>query len=80
MNYLHQVSSSKNLWKLWNGPLLRNIPGLFCILSVAVYCKSSNIDAYVKKLSQILANNIRNRGGGWSQNLREALSKKVNAK
>ena len=50
------------------------------LLNVAVYCKSSNAEAYVKKLSQILANNIGNMGRVWSQNLCEASSKKVSEK
>ena len=44
--------------------------------NVAVYCKSSNAQAYVKKLSQILANNIGNMGRVWS----EASFKKVSEK
>ena len=39
------------------------------LLNVASYCKSSNSKACIKKLSQILANNIDNERGGWSQNL-----------
>ena len=36
----------------------------FPFLNVAAYWRSSNTEAYAKKLSQILANNIDNGGGG----------------
>ena len=41
---------------------IRSLP----LLSVAPYWKSSNIKAYAKNLSRILANNIDNRGSGIS--------------
>ena len=62
--YWDQVNSSKNLWKLWNGPLCRNKSGPSLLLNVAVYWQSSDTETCVKKLSQILANNIDNRERG----------------
>ena len=38
----------------------------FPFLNVAAYWRSSNTEAYAKKLSQILANNIDNGGRGIS--------------
>ena len=71
---LEQVNSWKSLWKFWNGPLCRNKSGPFLLLDVATYWKSNNSEACVKKLYQILANNIENGGeGDWSQNLCEVL-------
>ena len=64
INYWDQVNFSKNLWKFWNGPLCRNESGPSPLINVAGYWKSSKTKACVKKLSQILANNIGNRGGG----------------
>ena len=44
------------------------------LLNVAGYWKSSNTEACVKILSQIIANSIDNGGeGDWSQNLCEVL-------
>ena len=65
-NYWDQVNSWKNLWKFLNGRLCRNKSGLFTLLNVAAYWKSSNSQACAKKLSQILANNIDNGGRGIS--------------
>ena len=49
---------------------IRSLP----LLNVAGYWKSSNTEACVEKLSQILANNIDHGGeGDWSQNLCEVL-------
>ena len=62
INYLDQVNSWKNLWKICNGPLCRNKSGLFPALKVAAYWKSSNTEACAKTLSQKLANNIDNGG------------------
>ena len=62
INCWYQVNSWKNLWKLWNGPICRNKSGSFPLLNVAGYWQSSNTETCVKKLSQILANNIDNRG------------------
>ena len=57
----------------------RNKSDLSILPNVAAYSKVSNTEACAKKLSKILANNIDNCGeGGWSQNLCELLSKKVN--
>ena len=64
VNYWDQVNSWKKLWKFWNGPLCRNKSGPFPLLNVAAYWESSNSEACAKKLSQILANNIENRGEG----------------
>ena len=64
INDWDQVNSWKNLRKFWNGPLYRYKPGPFPQLSVAAYWQSSNTEACAKKLSQILANNIENRGRG----------------
>ena len=47
--------------QFWNGPLCRNKSGSFLLVNIAAYWKSSNTEAYAKKLSQILANNIDNR-------------------
>ena len=57
-------NSSKNLWKLWNGPLCWNKSGPSPLLNVAVSWQSSNTETCVKKLSQILAKNIHNAGRG----------------
>ena len=62
VNYWDQFNSWKNLWKFWNGPLCRKKSGLFSLLNVAGYWKSSNIKVSAKKLSRILANNINHRG------------------
>ena len=44
------------------------------LLNVAGYWKSSNTEAFVEKLSQILANNIVHGGReNWSQNLCDVL-------
>ena len=64
INYWDQVNSWKNLWKFWNGPLCRNKSGPSPLLNVAVYWQSSDTETCVKKLSQILANNIDNGGRG----------------
>ena len=64
INHWDQVKSWKNLWKFWNGPLSRHKSGPFPQLNVAAYSKSSNSEARVKKLSQILSNNIDNGGRG----------------
>ena len=64
INYWDQVNSWKNLWKFWNGPLCRNKSGSSPLLNVAVYWQSSDTETCVKKLSQILANNIDNGGRG----------------
>ena len=64
INYWDQVSSWKNLWTFWNGPLCRNKSVPFPLLNVTAYCKSSNSEACAKKLSQTLANNIENGGRG----------------
>ena len=67
-------NSWKNLWKFWNGPPCRNTSGPSHLLNIAVSWQSSDTDTCVKKLSQILANNIDNVGeGDWSQNLCEVL-------
>ena len=58
------MNSWKNLWKFWNGPLCRNKSGPFPLLNVAAYWHSSNTEACAKKLPQIVANNIDNRGMG----------------
>ena len=50
INYWDQVNSWKSLWKFWNGPLCN--------------WQSSDTETCVKKLSQILANNIDNGGRG----------------
>ena len=65
-NHWDQVNSWKNFRKFWNGPLWRNKSGLSSILDVAASLKSSNTEAFAKKLSQILACNIDNgvRGTG----------------
>ena len=62
INYWDQVNSWKNFWKFWNGPSCRNKSGSFPLLNVATYWQSSDTGACVKKLSQILVNNI-DRGG-----------------
>ena len=62
INYWDQVNSWKNFWKFWNGPSCRNKSGSFLLLNVATYRQSSDTGACVKKLSQILVNNI-DRGG-----------------
>ena len=64
INVWDQVNSWKNLWKFWNGPLCRNKSGPSPLLNVAVYWQSSDTETCVKKLSQILANNIDNGGRG----------------
>ena len=64
MNYWDQLNSGKNFWKFWNGPLYRNKSGPSPLLNVAVYWKSSNTKACANRLSQILTNNIDNRGRG----------------
>ena len=64
INYWDQVNSWKNLWKFWNGPLCRNKSDPSPLLNVAVYWQSSNTETCVKKLPQILANNIDNGGRG----------------
>ena len=66
INYRDQVNSWKNLWKFWNGPLCRNKSGPSPLLNVAEYWQSSDTETCVKKLSQILANNIDNGGRGIS--------------
>ena len=77
INYWDQVNSWKNLWKFWNGPLCRNKSSPFPLLNVAEDWQSSDNKACAKKLSQILANNIDHKGGDWSQNLCEVLSKTI---
>ena len=62
INYWDQVNSWENLWKFWNGPLCRNKSGPSPLLNVAVYWQSSDTETCVKKLSEILANNIDNGG------------------
>ena len=64
INYWDQVNSWINLWKFWNGPLCRNKSGPSPLVNVAVYWQSSDTETCVKKLSQILANNIDNGGRG----------------
>ena len=64
INYWDQVNSWKNLWKFLNGPLCRYKSDPFHLLNVAAYWKSSNTEACAKNLSQILANNNDNGGGG----------------
>ena len=64
INYWDQVNSWKNLWKFWNGPLCWNKSGPFPLPNVAEYWQSSNTEACARNLSQILANNIDNGGGG----------------
>ena len=64
INYWDQVNSWKNLWKLLNGPLCGNKSGPFPLLNVAAYWQSSDTEACAEKLSQILADNIDNGGGG----------------
>ena len=78
INYLDQVNSWKNLWKFWNGPVCRNKSGPSPLLNVAGYWKSSNTEACVQKLSQILASNIDHEGDeNWSQNLCEVLQVEI---
>ena len=60
INCYDQLNSWKNLWKFWNGRLYRSKSGPSPLLSVVVYWQSSNTEAWAKKLSQILANNIYN--------------------
>ena len=79
INYWDQVNSWKSLWKFWSSALLRNVSDPFPLLNVAVCCKSSNTEGCVKKLSRYLQTTM-NKEGGWSQNLYEALSKKINEK
>ena len=70
--------SEINLRKLWNGPLCRNKSGPFPLLNIAAYLQNSYVEAFVKKLSQILTNSIDNGGKrDWSQNLSDLLSKKL---
>ena len=52
-NYWDEVNSWKSLWKFWTSPLY--VPG---------YWESISTEARVKTLSQILGNNIGNRGRG----------------
>ena len=35
INYLDEVNSWKNLWKFWNGPLIRNTSGSSLLLNFA---------------------------------------------
>ena len=46
--------------KFWNVPLYRNKPDSSLLINVAGCWKRSNTKACMKKLSQILANNIDN--------------------
>ena len=62
INCWDHVNLWKNWWKFWNGPLSRNKSGPFPLLNVAGCWKSSNTKACAKKLSQIIANNVNNRG------------------
>ena len=55
---------SVNFWKFWNGSLCRNKLGPSPLLIVAAYWRSRNTESCAKKLSQILANNTDNGGGG----------------
>ena len=64
INYWDQVISWKKFLKFWNGPLCRNKSCPFPLLNVAAYWQSSNSEACAKKLSQVLPNNIDNRGRG----------------
>ena len=64
INCWDHVNLWKNWWKFWNGPLSRKKPGLFPLLNVSGCWKSSNTKACAKKLSQIIANNVNNRGRG----------------
>ena len=64
INYWNQVNSWKHFWKFWNGPSCRKKSGPFPLLNVAAYWQSSDSGACVKKLFQILANNIDHGGRG----------------
>ena len=64
INYWDQVNSWKNFLKFWNGPLCKNKSGPSPLLNVIAYCQSSNTKACVRKMSQILAKIIDNRGRG----------------
>ena len=67
-NILHKLLRPsqflENLWKFWNGPLCENKSGPFPLLNIAAYWQSSSTKACAEKLSQILANNIDNKGKG----------------
>ena len=60
INCWDQVNSLKNLWKSWNGSLCRNKSRTYFLLNVATYWKNSSTKVRVKKLFQILGNNIDN--------------------
>ena len=54
----------EKLMKILEDPFCRNKSGPFSLLNVAVYWQSSDTEACIKKLSQILANIIDNGGRG----------------
>ena len=64
----------KNFSKFWNGLSCRNKSCPFLLLNIVVHWQSSNTKACAKKLSQVLANNIKIGGGHWSQNVRYCSS------
>ena len=78
-----KVCAKGDITVFWSCPILSDVLTV-CQIFVQNYLKnwkSSNTEACVEKLSEILVNNIDHGGmGDWSQDLCEVLSKKINEK